>query len=119
MKEKEYMNDTSMSGLESSLTELVDSLEAVRRLNEPERRPADGWIGIGIAAAAALLIGLALSLTGNPRLKDTYDDPLLAYAEAEKALALISDAMSGGARKTAEAVEAFEAPKEIIDNIIR
>lgn len=117
MKEKEYMNDTSMSGLESSLTELVDSLEAVRRLNEPERRPAGGWIGI--AAAAALLIGLTLSLTGNPRLKDTYDDPLLAYAEAEKALALISDAMSGGARKTEEAVEAFEAPKEIIDNIIR
>ena len=117
MKEKEYMNDTSMSGLESSLTELVDSLEAVRRLNEPERRPTGGWIGI--AAAAALLIGLTLSLTGNPRLKDTYDDPLLAYAEAEKALALISDAMSGGARKTAEAVEAFEAPKEIIDNVIR
>ena len=53
MKEKEYMNDTSMSGLESSLTELVDSLEAVRRLNEPERRPAGGWIGIAAAAANA------------------------------------------------------------------
>ena len=86
-------------------------------LLEPERRPADRWIGI--AATAALLIGLAFSFTGSPRLKDTYDDPLLAYAEAEKALALISDAMSGGVRKTAEAVEAFETPKEIIDNIIR
>ena len=117
MKEKEYMNDTSMSGLESSLTELVDSLEAVRRLNEPEWRLAGR--SIRIAAAARLLIGLAHSFTGRKRLKDTYDDPHLAYAEAEKALALISDAMSGGARKTAEAVEAFEAPKEIIDNIIR
>ena len=117
MKEKEYINDTSMSGLESSLTELVDSLEAVRRLNEPERRPAGRWIGI--AAVAALLIGLAFSFTGSPRLKDTYDDPLMAYAEAEKALTLISDVMSGGARKTTEAVEAFEVPKEIIDNIIR
>lgn len=117
MKETEYMNGASMSELETSLTKLVDSLEAVRRLNEPERRPAGRWIGI--AAAAALLIGLAFSFTGGPRLKDTYDDPLLAYAEAEKALALISDVMSGGARKTVEAVEAFEAPKEIIDNIIR
>ena len=117
MKETEYINDTSMSGLENSLTELVDSLEAIRRLNEAERRPAGR--GIGIAAAAVILIGLAFSFTGSPRLKDTYDDPLLAYAEAEKALALISDAMSGGARKTAEAVEAFEAPREIIDNIIR
>lgn len=117
MKEKEYINDTSMSGLESSLTELVDSLEAVRRLNEPERRPAGRWIGI--AAAAALLIGLAFGITGSPRLKDTYDDPLLAYAEAEKALALISDVMSGGVRKTAEAVDAFETPKEIIENINR
>ena len=117
MKEKEYMNDTSMSGLESSLTEIVDSIAAIRRLNETERSPDGRWIGI--AAVAALLIGLAFSFTGSPRLKDTYDDPLLAYAEAEKALALISDVMSGGARKTTEAVEAFEAPKEIIDNIIR
>lgn len=114
---KEYINDPSMSGLESSLTELVDSLEAVRRLNESERRPAGRLIGI--AAAATLLIGLAFSFTGSQRLKDTYDDPLLAYAEAEKALTLISDVMSGGARKTTEAVEAFEAPKEIIDDIIR
>ena len=132
MKSMEYMKDVSFSDmekiasdapdrvptdLESSLEELTDSLEALRRLNREERHPSVRWTSI--AAGFVLLAGLAFSLSNRPRLKDTFDDPFLAYAEAEKALMLISDAMSTGAEKSNEAVEAFETPKEIIDKIIR
>lgn len=103
--------------LESSLEELTDSLEALRRLSREERHLSVRWVSI--AAGLLLLAGLAFSLSNRPRLKDTFGDPFLAYAEAEKALMLISDAMSTGAEKSNEAFEAFEAPKEIIDKIIR
>lgn len=48
------------------------------------------WILGGIAAAAALLIGVGLAVR-NSGPKDTFDDPYLAYAELEKAFGMISD----------------------------
>lgn len=132
MKSIKYIKDISLSemekiasetpgevppDLESSLEELTDSLEALRRLSREERHLSVRWVSI--AAGLLLLAGLAFSLNNGQRLQDTFDDPFLAYAEAEKALMLISDAMSTGAEKSNEAFEAFEAPKEIIDKIIR
>lgn len=43
----------------------------------------------GIAASLLLVIGLAISLR-PPQLRDTFDDPALAYAEVEKALLSVS-----------------------------
>ena len=42
------------------------------------------WIS-GAAASIVLIVALALSFRPTP-LKDTFDDPALAYAEVEKAL---------------------------------
>ena len=48
------------------------------------------WILGGIAAAAALLIGVGFAVSHSGP-KDTFDDPYLAYAELEKAFDMISD----------------------------
>lgn len=132
MKSIKYIKDISLSemekiasdahnrmpqDMESYIEELADSLEALRRLSREERHISVRWVSI--AAGVVLIAGLAFSLNNGPRLQDTFDDPFLAYAEAEKALMLISDAMSTGAEKSNEAFEAFEAQKEIIDKIIR
>ena len=54
----------------------------------------------GIAAAAAVLIGLGL--TWSPEPKDTFDDPYLAYAEVEKVFSKISGTVAYGADKISE-----------------
>ena len=48
------------------------------------------WVLGGIAAAAALLVGVGFAVR-NSGPKDTFDDPYLAYAELEKAFGMISD----------------------------
>lgn len=135
MKSAGYMKETSISemeriasdgagrapkNLEISIEELTDSLEALRRMEESDKRSSVFARRIAdFAAVAVILIAAVFGFSREPRLKDTYTDPMLAYAEAEKALMVISEALSGGALKTAEAIEAFEAPKEIINDIVR
>ena len=48
------------------------------------------WVLGGIAAAAALLIGVGFAIR-NSGPKDTFDDPYLAYADLEMAFGMISD----------------------------
>ena len=48
------------------------------------------WVLGGIAAAAALLVGVGFAVR-NSGPKDTFEDPYLAYAELEKAFGMISD----------------------------
>lgn len=134
MKPIEYLKDISLAemekiasdnsvrvpqNLENTLEKLTDSLEAGRRMDRYEKQSS---VLIrrttGIAAAVILLAALSIS-DREPVLKDTYDDPQIAYAEVEKTLMLISDAINTGIKKSNEAVEAFETPKEIVDNIIR
>lgn len=106
------------SGLESSIVELADSLEAVRKIERENRKiPLKR---IGAAASVAILIAAGITAVySREGLKDTFDDPVLAYAEAEKALMMISEAMKAGAMKTDEAIATFERQEELLENIIR
>lgn len=52
---------------------------------------------IGIAAAAAVLIGVGIGIAGRQNEpKDTFDDPYLAYAELEMAFATMSQELRKG-----------------------
>lgn len=64
------------------------------------------------AAALACLV-IALALPGRP--EDTFDDPALAYAEVEKALALISSKAGEGLGMAAQAEKEMDRTMEIFN----
>lgn len=67
-----------------------------------------------VAAATALLLTLP-----GAQLKDTYDDPALAYAEIERTLIFISSKMSSGIDIAAEAESNISAKaNEMLEKVI-
>ena len=70
---------------------------------ETQRRRQSTRRWIGIAASVAVVAGIGVSLLHRPDpLKDTFDDPYLAYAALEQALNRVSDALSVGEEALAE-----------------
>ena len=69
------------------------------------------------AAMAAVLMLLVLGRPGTPA--DSFDDPLLAYAEVQKSFSLISEKMSKTTELVLEASSEMNKPKEIIDKITK
>jgi len=89
---------------------------AMEEESSPRRTPR--WIPLtAIAAAAALAAVVALPRHGNAELKDTFDDPYLAYAQVEKAFQKISDKMAIGVNAAVSARSAAEKPLEIMNKI--
>ena len=91
---------------------LEDGLEVLERLTEDESRK-DGRVRmvrvLSAAAAAALLVGAGLGLSGRQEEpEDTFTDPYLAYAELEKAFAIMSGEIHKG-------LAMAEKSEEIID----
>ena len=123
MKTLEEIENLSLEELERNAQEapvtVPDGLEqrlrqtlAAREIAEAARpRPARRFIPVAVAAAAAAAIVL-LPQRGP---KDSFDDPLLAYAEVEKAFQTISDKMSAGVDLAREAGSAAELPKTILN----
>lgn len=70
----------------------------------------------GAALAAAVVV---FAVSRNPAPKDTFDDPLLAYAQVEKSFSLISEKIGKGAEMVSVVPSAMNKPKEIIDKINR
>lgn len=120
------------SDLRSRTESLIDSLDLSERLlSDPDAEVRNAgkagtivrkidfrrWAGAcGIAAAAALLIGVGISL--RPReteLVDTFDDPMLAYAEVQKAMQMISGGMQAGVSGVRKGNECMEMPAEILN----
>lgn len=88
-------------GWENRLTDLVGRLdEGERILGKARTRRPMAWIAV--SAAAAVLAAVLFRPDRTPDLRDTYDDPALAYAEVEKALGLIAATMQYGSEKVSE-----------------
>lgn len=104
--------------LESSIEELADSLEAVRKLKRSYQKVQLKWTGAAASSAIIAGVGIAAALNGSEP-KDTFDDPYLAYAETEKALMMISEAMRSGVSRTDEAIASFERQEELLEGILR
>lgn len=66
-------------------------------------------LAVGAVASFVILAGLGLEIArwqNEP--EDTFDDPYLAYAELEKAFALISDGMQKGLSMARESEEVID-----------
>lgn len=68
-------------------------------------------------AFAAIAAGLALVFFLPSGPKDTFEDPMEAYAQVEQTLAYISSKMDKGMKIAAEAEPALEMTNEIFENI--
>ena len=91
-------------GLEHRLTALVDGLDKGEKvLGTGRMRPDIRWV-LGGAAAAAVAVAAGLSMR-TPPLKDTYEDPALAYAEVERALELFAAKLQYGTDKLSESCD--------------
>lgn len=78
------------------------------------------WLPLaGIAAAAAIALLLVLPRASDASLRDTYDDPELAYAQVEETFKMISSKMAGGVALAAESGKQAGKPAQIIDKINR
>lgn len=104
--------DENISVPDGFASRLEEGLEVLERLTEDESRK-DGRVRmvrvLSAAAAAALLVGAGLGLSGRQdEPEDTFTDPYLAYAELEKAFAIMSGEIHKG-------LAMAEKSEEIID----
>lgn len=91
---------------------------SIAQETQPQKKKTVRWIPYtAFAAAAAVAALLVLPRLGEPELKDTFDDPYLAYAQVEKAFETISDKMSTGVNKAEEANSTIARPIEIMNKI--
>lgn len=92
-------------------------VEVLERLVEDKPQPQQRrWVmtTVSVAAAAALLIGVGFGIARwQSEPKDTFDDPYLAYAELEKAFAI----MSGGVHKALAMAEESEAALDKVSSV--
>ena len=69
------------------------------------------------AFAAAAAVAAVLLMQRPSELRDSFDDPRLAYAQVEQTFRFISDKMSGGIDMVREAGPVAGKPEEIIQKI--
>ncbi len=107
-------------GLEDRLKAVLAAKAASEQAEAMSRDRGSHWLPYAaLAAAAAVAAVIVLPRIGRPPLKDTFDDPYLAYAEVEATFRTISDRMNAGLEMASQARETAEIPMEIIDNINR
>lgn len=106
-------------GFRKELSEMIDSMDAAEKIVSSGRTGAKRIAAWTMTAAAGLVLiaGAALALDTYRSPKDTFSDPALAYAQAEKALADISSRMSSCAGKTRRAEATVGKQIEVIRNV--
>lgn len=81
---------------------------------ESRERKRAAYRIVGAAAAVAVIVA-GISLSDSYREpKDTFDDPYLAYAEVEKALATVAEGMKKGIEMVEESESVIERTTEIL-----
>lgn len=99
------------AGLRQELSDMIDSMDAAEKLLSGSRHAVGkSWKYYlsGAAAGIVLLAGIwmATVMSGTP--KDTFNDPVTAYAETEKILESISDRIKKGLDKAADAEKSID-----------
>lgn len=106
-------------GFAIRMKENVDAAETIGILTENESGSHSTGKIVRYAAAAASVAILAGAGFGIARWqsqpKDTFDDPYLAYAEVEKALAKISASINKSLEMAEESEEVFERATSVFE----
>lgn len=92
------------SGLSAKLNSTLISAAAINEVDKPKKVDARIWMPSLAVALASVAILLTVWIS-QP--KDSFTDPMLAYAEVEKTFELISAKLSGGETAAIEAVESI------------
>lgn len=102
-------------GLEERIEESLAAKAALEAVHERPivRRAVYAFAAIAAILAAAVII----PRTDGVALKDTYDDPYLAYAQVEATFQKMSDKMAIGVELAAKAGQTAEKPAQIINKI--
>ena len=102
--------------LDSSIKAAILASETLAEKQPAEKRlPAHAFYGFAFAAALAAII--AVGVSRQRPLQDTFDDPYLAYAEVQKTFRQISNKMNTGLELASEARTTAEKPAEILKKI--
>ena len=102
-------------GLEERIKEC---LAAKATIESAPARTSLRWAPYAAMAAAASIATVAvISKGGETDLKDTFDDPYLAYAQIEETFQKITQKMAIGVDLALEAGEVAEKPFQIINKI--
>lgn len=93
-----------------------ESVAAAALASSGERKPARAmWLTYALLSMfAAACLATFFVIPRTP--KDTFDDPLLAYAKVEETFALISKQMDRGVQSALLAEESLETVDRIINN---
>ncbi len=86
---------------------------ALHAQERPAVRTRHTIIGIAASAAAAACLGIVLVKASQP--KDTFSDPMLAYAQLEQTFQYIQEKMGKGLEIAAEAEPAIKRTSEIFN----
>jgi len=81
------------SALKERMSQFVDRLE--RKEHRPVRQLTPFRVGIAAAAVIALLVTAYLGFLRNP-IKDTFNDPAMAYVETQRILGFVSTKLNEG-----------------------
>ena len=120
MKRIEEIERLSLEDLEriseDASIRVPEGLESrvAQSLGRSSRSAAFRWVGI--AASLVLIVGAAALMRPKP-LKDTFDDPVLAYAAIENALAKVRPGVEAGVLSVAKGEDLLRKPGEVINTI--
>ena len=106
-------------GLESRLRETILSQKIAEEEDAPAVSLRTRWITGFVVAAACTVAAVFLHNPAQSELKDTFDDPRLAYAEVERTFERISSKMSKASEMAYEATSEIGKPASIIRKINR
>ena len=101
------------SGLEGRIKAALAVSSEMEGMRAERRRLPVRYTALALAAALAAI----LLIPWKPAPKDTFDDPLLAYAQVEQTFRFISDKMSDGVGLVREAESSAVVPGSIIKKI--
>ena len=102
-------------GLKESILSAIAANEAIKEVFPTKRLQWAPYAAF--AAAAAVAAAVVIPQHGEPQLRDTFEDPYLAYAQVEATFQKISDKMAFGVNLASKAGETAEKPIQIIKNI--
>ena len=103
----------------SGLEDRIKASLAAKAIAGSGPKPAPvRWLPyVAFAAAAVLAAVIIIPGSHKGELKDTYDNPYIAYAQVEVTFQRISDKMSTGVELAAKAGETAEKTMEIINKV--
>lgn len=109
-------DDNSVKAPAGMKARLEAALVAESSIKEKKARRVKWYAACGTLATAAAGAAIVLSVNASQP-KDTFTDPLLAYAELEKTFSYISSKVDMGVSIVEDAAPAIEMPSHIIDKI--